>query len=526
MTAIQTIDVLVIGAGPTGSTLAIDLARRGHVVRVVDRSPLAFDGSRAKGVQPRTLEVFGDLGVLGEVIAGGDTYPPMGIHLGPLTVPFRMIKNSEATDSVPHPNTWLIPQNRIIRALRDRMAALGIQVEADTEFRSVSQNDDHVVVVLDRDGVESVVHARYLVGADGGASAVRRSQNISFEGSTDEADRMIIADFETSGLSRNRWHIWPALGGRFTGACPLPHSNVFQWMIRLRESDESVTDRESIVELVHDRVGHRNVTLGAMTWTSLFRPNIRLAQRYRQNRVFIAGDAAHVHPPAGAQGLNTGVQDAYNLGWKLSRVLEGAPDDLLDTYEIERRPIAAAVLGLSSAKYRGIGTLDRKALQRGNDEKQLALTYRGGPLCLSTESTSTLHAGDRAPDAALVRADGSPVRLFDLLRGGAFTLVTYGAAAVGRAHSITWPSSGAGFRIVAVDSDQVTDVGEVISTADPFGSFRRAYGMSRDTYVLVRPDGYIAAITTNDVVSIVDRARRDMTGVGTESSLQKKDSRS
>ncbi|MBY6364625.1 FAD-dependent monooxygenase [Rhodococcus corynebacterioides] len=511
MTSLPDVDVLVVGAGPSGTTLAVDLARRGHTVRVVDRAEAAFDGSRAKGVQPRTLEVFGDLGVLSDVVEGGDTYPLMGIHLGPLTIPFRMIKNSTPSDAIPHPNTWLIPQSRTVDALHRRLAEAGVEVESGTEFRSLSHHEDHVRVVLHRDGADSAVHARYLVGADGGSSAVRRSQDIMFEGTTDEADRMIIADVDTRGLSRRRWHIWPALGGRFTGACPLPNSEAFQWMIRLRESDEPSLDHDRVVSLIRERVG-RSVSLGDIHWTSLFRPNIRLAQRYRQGRVFLVGDAAHVHPPAGAQGLNTGVQDAYNLGWKLAQVLDGAPDELLDSYENERRPIAAHVLGLSSAKYRGIGTLDPKAAKRGDDEKQLLLTYRNGPLCLTSEATTTLHAGDRAPDASLTYADGSPVRLFDLLRGGDFTLITY-ASSIDRAPGTSrWSATGAGLRVVAVDPVRGVDVPGITGVRDVGGNFATSYGVSRETAFLVRPDGYLAGVTTGDAASMVESARRRMAG--------------
>jgi len=157
--------------------------------------------------------------------------------------------------------------------------------------------------------------------------------------------------------------------------------------------------------------GHR---VSAVTWSSVYRPAVRLVNRYRVGRVFLAGEAAHVHPPSGGQGLNTGVQDSYNLGWKLAHVICGGPDSLLDTYEAERRPIAAAVLGLSKRLHQTPTT------KRGAATNQLGLHYRTSPLS-SGHALGTLHPGDRMPDARL--ADGR--RLFDHLRGGhAIELVT------------------------------------------------------------------------------------------------------
>ena len=245
MTSDNIIDVLVVGAGPTGTALAIDLARRGLNIRIVDKAAHAFDGSRAKGLQPRTLEVLDDLGALDDIVAGGGEYPLLGIHLGPVTLPWRMIRKSRPTEDVPYPNTWLIPQFRTDRALHDRLAALGHRPAFDRELVELTQDDTAVTALLaGPEGMEKVT-ARYVVGADGGASAVRKQLGIGFLGSTDEADRMLIVDAATTELSRNRWHIWPGSRGRFVGACPLPHSTLFQWMIRLAPDEEPPLDEGS-----------------------------------------------------------------------------------------------------------------------------------------------------------------------------------------------------------------------------------------------------------------------------------------
>jgi len=502
-------DVLIAGAGPTGTALAIDLARRGISVRMIDRGAQAFGGSRAKGVQPRSMEVFEDLGVLQEVLRGGSLYPKMGIHLGPLTIPLRMFSQSEASDDVPYPNTWLIPQFRIDRALHEAFERLGGSVEYRKELRSFTQEPDRVLCELSTPDGPQRITARYLVGADGGSSAVRRQLGLGFVGSTDEEDRILIVDAATSGLSRDRWHIWPGAKGRFIGACPLPRSEMFQWMIRLSPQETPPDALPAIAQRIQSRIRNPRVQLNSMQWQSVFRPNIRLAEGYRRGRVFIAGDAAHVHTPAGAQGLNTGIQDAYNLGWKLAQVLAGAPQELLDTYEAERQPIAAGVLGLSTRKYEGIAKLDPSSLRRGKDEHQLRLTYQGGPLARSRDATRTLRAGDRAPDAPLRRlADDAPVRLFEVFRGGHFTAIAYGPRAAHELSRLPWPSCGAALKRVAIGANgTVADVGLI----DSLRSFERIYGVAGDTLMLIRPDGYIGHIATTDLLSGTAAAAAAMT---------------
>jgi 2-polyprenyl-6-methoxyphenol hydroxylase-like FAD-dependent oxidoreductase len=500
MTTTPILDVLVVGAGPVGAALAIDLTRRGLTVRIIDKADHAFDGSRAKGIQPRTLEVLEDLGALEEILAGGSTYPLMGIHLGPFTVPWRMMRSRKGGDDVPFPDTWLIPQFRTDGALHNRLRELGVAVEFHCEIAELTQTPEAVATsVTTRDGVETIT-ARYVVGADGGGSSVRKQADIGFIGSTDEADRVLIVDAVVDGgLSRDRWHVWPGLRGRFVGACPLPHSDQFQWMIRLAPDESPPIDETQITEVIRARTGNKRLAVHDIAWKSVFRPNIRLAESYRRGRVFIAGDAAHVHPPAGAQGLNTGIQDAYNLGWKLAQVLAGAAAELLETYETERQPIAAGVLGLSTKKYSGLGKMDPSSIRRGEDEQQLSLNYRGGPLsAVSDEHTATLHVGDRAPDALLRDTGGKPVRLFDVYRGPHFTALAYGEQAARDLGLLPWPTSGASLRRVTIGTD--TALTEKL-LRDPAATFKKIYGLDAEALLLIRPDGYIASIATRDMLT-------------------------
>jgi 2-polyprenyl-6-methoxyphenol hydroxylase-like FAD-dependent oxidoreductase len=509
-----TLDVLIVGAGPVGTALAIDLTRRDVAVRIIDGAEHGFDGSRAKGVQPRTLEVFEDLGALDDVLAGGSAYPMMGLHVGPFTVPLRMLRSPYAGDAtVPYPHTWLSPQFITDRALHHRLHALGVDVEYHHELIGLSEARDVVEVsTTTPDGPETIT-ARYVVGADGGSSAVRKSAGIEFIGSTDDADRMLIIDADVSGgLSRNRWHVWPGRGGRlsqFTGACPLPHGDQFQWMIRLAPDEDPPLGEAQITARIRASTGNKRLAVHNITWTSVFRPNIRLAENYRRGRVFLAGDAAHVHPPSGAQGLNTGVQDAYNLGWKLGQVLAGAPPELLDTYETERQPIAAAVLGLATKKYAGMAKLEPSSLTRGKDEQQIALSYRGGPLApAAAESTATLHVGDRAPDSELHDRAGTPVRLFDLYRGPHFTAVAVGPGAARVLGQLVWPTSGAQLRRVTIDRP---DDDGAVQLNDTVGTFRKHYGVTEDALLLIRPDGYLASIVTHQMLATTTAAVTTLT---------------
>ena len=503
-----TTDVLIVGAGPAGTTLAIDLARRGVAVRLVDKAPHAFEGSRAKGIQPRTLEVLDDLGALPDIINQGALYPPMGIHLGPITVPFRMMAKGRRGPDVPFPDTWLIPQHRTDRALHARFESLGGRVEFGTELIEFTDHDTHITAhVTTSDGAEDI-SARYLVGADGGSSRVRKVLGVEFSGSTDEADRILIVDAAVSGnLSRMYWHVWPGIKGRFVGACPLPQSDKFQWMIRLSPDEQPPQDLTQINARIQAHTHTKRLALHDIAWQSVFRPNIRLAKSYRRGRVLLAGDAAHVHTPAGAQGLNTGIGDAYNMGWKLGQVLAGADDRLLDTYEDERQPIAAGVLGLSTRKYEGIAKLDPSSIRRGKDEKQLGLTYHGGPLApLAADRTATLRVGDRAPNADLIAADGGRLRLFDAFRGPHFTALAYGPHAAAELAKLDWPAAGAELRRLIV-----TDGGGDGAATDPTGDFARTYGLTRDTLLLIRPDGYIGHIAIHNVAETTRVAVRAVT---------------
>ena len=385
--------VLIVGAGPTGLTLAIELARRSIGFRLIEAAKTPFAGSRGKGIQPRTLEVFHDLGILEKILNTGTPYPGLRVHLGPLALPLGPLGGRhQATEAIPYPNLWLVPQNRTEAILRERLAELGGQVEYGTAFESLEQEEQCATVHL---STGESLRAKYLAGCDGGHSAVRKAIGLALKGEKLSDKLPFIADVEIPDLDHTVWHIWPLVKGGPIALCPLPEESLFQMT--------SPRAPENVEEVVY-KVCKRNIR--RIRWSSSYRPASRMVDRYRASRVFLAGDAAHLHPPTGGQGLNTGIQDAYNLGWKLASALRGGPESLLDSYEEERLPVAAAVLGLSSQLYK------KPLLRRGEAENQLALHYRASSLS-SGAPLGRLYPGDRMPNLRLANGNN----LFDEMRG-------------------------------------------------------------------------------------------------------------
>ena len=388
-------DVLIVGAGPTGLALALDLARRGLSFRLIDAAASPFVGSRGKGIQPRTLEILENLGVVEPILAAGARYPALRIHLGPFSLRAGSLSSSkQPTESTPYPTLWMVPQSRTEQILRERLAELGGEVEWGNALATFTQTEHGVHAVL-ADG--EFVRATFLVGCDGGHSTVRKILGLRLEGEAIDEKPTLVADLEIEGLDRGDWHVWPFAVGGPMAICPLPNTSLFQLTTR---SKIAATDIQGVVRKV---TGH---CVGRVAWSSIYKAAVRMVDRYRVGRVLLAGDAAHVHPPAGGQGLNTGIQDAYNLGWKLASVVRGGTDSLLDTYELERLPIAAAVLGLSKRLHQ------TRSIKRRKATDQLGLNYRNSPLS-SGVTLGKLSPGDRMPDLRL--EDGS--RLFDHLHG-------------------------------------------------------------------------------------------------------------
>jgi 2-polyprenyl-6-methoxyphenol hydroxylase-like FAD-dependent oxidoreductase len=405
----------VVGAGPTGLTLACDLARRGVAVRIVDRAQEFPGGSRGKGLSPRSLEVFDDLAVIDRMLASGITHMPHRKYQGAdVIAEIDPEAGRMPTPDIPYPVGLMIPQWRVEQILRERLADFDVAVELGAELRSFSQHGDGVTATIG----EAQIQARYLVGCDGGRSTVRKALGLSLRGQTPDVQLMAVGDVEVDGLGRDAWHQW------FTGdgaimLCPLPGTNAFQVQAS-HELDQDGSPLEPTLERFQqtfDRIaGIPGVRLHSLAWRSSYRVNVRMVDQLQAGRVFLAGDAAHVHPIAGGLGMNSGIQDAYNLGWKLGLVLAGnATSGLLDTYEEERLPIASWLLDITSERLSAVldaikekgGGVDAVATP---ELTQLMLRYPWSRLSRQTTSRPTgPRPGDRAPDAPLRdAATGTP----------------------------------------------------------------------------------------------------------------------
>lgn len=467
-------DVLIAGAGPTGLTLALDLARRGIRVRIVEKADRFSVGSRGDGIQPRTLEVFEDLGVIDEIVSAGMPAPVTRIYAdGRVVWEGRMAQPAAPRSDVPYPDVWFVPQWRTEQILRSRLAAHGLQVGLSAGVVAFDQNESGITARLESG---ETVRAAYLVGADGGRSAVRRQLAVPFVGETNEDITMLLADVRVDGLDHDYGHGWMLDENIFFVFTPLAGADD-AYVVATRASRIEPT-LEALQQTLDVASGRTDIRLRELTWSTIWRPNVRMVQQFRVGRVFLAGDAAHVHPPTGGQGLNTGVQDAYNLGWKLGAVLDGISDELLDSYEAERLPVAARVLGISTAllekQLRGADD----AFERGEETQQLDLSYHRGPLTLDDGSSCVAVAGDRAPDAPCRDHNGRPVRLFDCYAGPHWTLLRFGTTA---------PTlDRAGVQSYCVGTDLV----------DADRRIQDAYHVKDGAAVLIRPDGYTGAITS------------------------------
>ena len=467
-------DVLICGGGPTGLTLAIELARRQIPFVLIDKAPAPFVGSRGKGLQPRTLEVFEQMGVLDRVMAAGGPYPPARTYAADGTFTETLFDERRPPSAAePYGQIAMLPQFLTEGILRDRLAELGHTVTFGAEIVRLQPTADAVKAqVRTRKGTRTV-KARYLVGADGGRSFVRQALDVGFPGES-LGFQAVVADLHLDGLDRDAWHRWGSRPGASLALCPLAGTDLFQLQAPVPAEGAFDLSLGTLWALVRERTGRDDIVVRDVTWASAFRGNARLADRYVNGRVILAGDAAHVHPPTGGQGLNTSVQDAWNLGWKLATVLRGGPD-LLDTYEAERREVAAGMLGLSVSLLDAART--NAGMRRDRTTQQLDIGYPDSPLSLDRRGRG-LPAGSRAPDAPYLGAGGQRGRLFDLF-GPHWTLLAFECDAA--------IAPRAGLRLHCVGGDVLDDGGHIA----------KAYDFQPGDLALIRPDGYVGALVTD-----------------------------
>ncbi len=463
--------VVIAGAGPTGLMLAAELALARVDVAIVERRENQdLAGSRAGGLQSRTIEVLDQRGVADRFLSQGRVMQVAGYAMNPLDI----------SDFPTRHNYGLgLFQNHIERILAAWVEELGVPIYRGREVTSFTQDDGGVDVELSPSADGASLRATYLVGCDGGRSRIRKQAGIDFPG-WDPSVSYLIA--EVSMSEEPEWGI--RLGEKgVNGLGKLDDGKrvrvvLIEPHVRQGDGDPTLDDlREALIAVYGTDFGVHGVT-----WLSRFTDMARQAASYRERRVLLAGDAAHVHSPAGGQGLNIGIQDAVNLGWKLARVVHGtSPEGLLDSYNAERHPIAARVLK---------NTLAQTALARG-DERTKALQATMAELLKMDEPRKRFAAmmsgldihydlgaghpllGRRMPDLE-IHTESGPVRVFALLHAALPVLLNLVEPA-------TLDVAAWGDRVLRVDAryDGVWELPVLGAVAAPAA-------------VLIRPDGYVA----------------------------------
>ena len=541
----EVVDALIVGAGPTGLTLACELRRRGVTCRLIDKADRFHGRSRGKGLQPRSLEVFDDLGIVDAALAAGRADNHLRLFVGGRLTADLDLPARPPRPGVPYPNLLIIPQWRTEQILRSRLESLGGMVELGHDLHGLDQDPQGVTATVISAGGSEPVRARFVIGCDGGHSTVRQLLGLRMTGLA-KPQHFVLGDVEIDGLDQNTSYAWFD-GTDYLAADPLSCTGT--WQVQASAPRDGTGELQpASLELFQRLFGERGlpgVRLHDATWMSDFSPRVAMVDRYRVGHVFVAGDAAHVHSPAGGQGMNTGIQDAYNLGWKLALVLQGkAADNLLDTYQDERMPVARSVLEGSDVGHSAVfsanplmrvvrekllvpllqvGAVQRLILDRaaeldvGYRRNSLAQEHRT-PLRRTTlraaKADQTVscaasfqfhrgpHAGDRAPDAnGADAAGGGGARLFDRFRGTHATLLLVTGTSSTRtgqealqaiARRVDSLLDGDVRSCVVVHGKYIPDGLATDSVfLDTDGEAHRLYGARAEALYLVRPDGYV-----------------------------------
>lgn len=512
------LDVLISGAGPVGLMMAQELRRYDLTVRIVDKAAQPSDKSRALVLWSRSLEVFArsDEKLVSDALALG-----LRAHGSNIWADGKRLAHLDLDDiASPYRYALMIPQNETERLLNEALERRGGQVERSVELVSFTQGEDGVRSVLRKaDGSEETVESSWLIGCDGCHSTVRHVLNIPFTGQAEQSD-WVLGDLVVKGpvpmdevsiywSQQGVLALFPiAAGGRMR---LIADRGVAQGM----EKPDDPTLEE--LQLLVNTRGPAEVTLSDPYWLAGFRIHERMVESYRHGRVLLAGDAAHIHSPAGGQGMNTGIQDAFNLAWKLGLVQRGeAADALLDSYSAERHAVGQKVLKNAEVMTRA-ATLRHPVAQYLRNKLaafltsqeivqhrmtaqlgELDINYRKSPLSQEHKKDLTVFSplnpgvrpGDRVPDGELVAEDGSEVHLFDLLKGNGSHLLLFSGvnhteqsedwmSTIEREVKSRWPEH---VHVIRIGPGAYHDREQML---------HKAFAASSDTIYWVRPDLYV-----------------------------------
>ena len=517
--------VLIVGAGPTGMTAAMELARLGVPVRLIDKKAVPDTTSRAIGIQARTLELFEQRGLTDEMLRLGNRSLAASIYgdgKRVLRLDYRHVDSR-------YDYILFLSQAETERVLREQLARENITVERPVEMIALARKESGshpgtsggvTATLRHADGTLEEVEAAYLISAEGAHSTVRSSLGLEFSGKSLSED-YALGDLHVEGdLPATDLHIFSSKYG-FMGMFPMGGGH-FRLIASNPLSKPSKDTEPSLEELqkMYDMRSHIPVKFHELTWSSWFRINSRMIDHLQQGRIFLGGDSAHIHSPAAAQGMNSGIQDMINLGWKLAFVMQGtASPKLLGTYSEDRIPVIRNVLAKTEGLTEVIGAenpvfrtlfehvapmvVGTDFVQENSASRmsQVALNYRMSTLSETHGHHGRLRAGDRVPDMTLrvMNPEGSAeqapreARLFSLLNPSRFTLLFVEPREPASLHAevqarlASWHSFIDGHQIAPLQ-----EPGESKHFANQFGS-----GQS---LVLIRPDGYIGFLGSDDAL--------------------------
>jgi 2-polyprenyl-6-methoxyphenol hydroxylase-like FAD-dependent oxidoreductase len=531
-TAAET-DVLIAGAGPTGLTLACELVRRGVRCRIIDKAAGPSVHSKALGVHARTLELLEKLEVTADMVRQGQPVRTANIYAGGRRLAHVEINNLPT----PYPFILILPQSQTEQLLNQRLTALGGGVEWNTELTDLAPAADQVrATVKTATGATQSLTSAWLVGCDGAHSTVRHKLQLSFQGAGYE-ESFYLADLAIEGdLAHDAMHGFLSRDGLLI-IFPLPAGR-FRLVVAESprippKTEPTLADFQQWMDQRARRPGGQRLQLRQPEWLAHFRIHRRQVPSLRQGRIFLAGDAAHIHSPAGGQGMNTSIQDAINLAWKLALVIRGeAREDLLDSYQAERHPVASEVLAGTDRLTRMV-TLHNPFLQMLRNgalslltrlesvkhrllenATELSIAYPrspivaediaaapGGDAAASRAFRAGPRPGARAPDGPLFATDSVAIRsLFDVLRQPDHVLLIFaGPQATAQRQGelqtlcqrVQKVFDGQVSPYLVLMADRHQDAPTSLLLHDPQGQLHRIYGAAAECLYLIRPDGYI-----------------------------------